>query len=150
MFKSCLEHLQEILNMRFRFYQLYSCTNITKYIYGFHDFSKNWKSRKKIQSLYFDLNQKFISYKTKKMVLLTFCMSQFFDLGKIQPLKFFLRRKKIPASVPKSGVLEYCLARVWLDWMMVRGQNTDFPEAKWLYEIIQQLFWSLNALWILF
>ena len=108
-----------------------------------------WKfSCKKIQSLYFDLNQKFISYKMKEMVLLTFCMSQFFDLGKIQPLKFFLRRKKNPASVPKSGVLENCLARVWLDWIMVWGQNTDFPEAKWLYDIIQQLFWSLNAMGI--
>ena len=84
----------------------------------------------------------------KEMVLLTFCMSQFFDLGKIQPLKFFLRRKKNPASVQKSGVLEYCHAKLWLDWMMVRGQNDDFSEAKWLYDIIKQLFWSLNTLGI--
>ena len=82
----------------------------------------------------------------KEMVLLTFSMSQNFDLGKIQTLKFFLRRKKNPASVPKSSVVEYCLGRFQLEWMKKRGQNTDFPEAKRLYYNIQELFWEFNAL----
>ena len=73
-------------------------------------------------------------------------MSQIFDLGKIQTLKFFLRRKKNLASVPKLSVVEYCLVRFWLKWMMNMGQNADFPEAKRLYYNIQELFWEFNAL----
>ena len=148
MFKSCLEHLQEILNMRFRFYQLYSCTNITKYM-GSIIFRKIENPVKKIQSFYFDLNQKIYFIQNEGNSIAHILYESVFWFRKNSAPEFFLRRKKIPASVPKSGVLEYCLARVWLDWMMVRGQNTDFPEAKWLYDIIQQLFWSLNALGIL-
>ena len=81
----------------------------------------------------------------KQMVLLTFSMSQIFDLGKIQTLKFFLRRKKYPASVSKSGVVEYCLVRFWLKWMMKKGQHNDFPKAKRLYYNIHKLFWEFNA-----
>ena len=94
---------------------------------------------KKIQSPYFDLNQKFISYKMKETVLLTFCMSQFFELGKIQALKFFYGEKN-PASVQKLGLLEYCHAKLWLDRMMVRGQNNDFSERNGCMTLLSSFF----------
>ena len=41
------------------------------------------------------------------MVLLTFSMSQIFDLGKIQTLKFFMEKKKsgLSAKIECSGIL---------------------------------------------
>ena len=64
--------------------------------------------------------------------------------------EIFLRWKKYPASVPKSVVVKYCFAILWLEWKMNKGQNTDLPEAKWLNYIIPQLFWSIDDLGPLF
>ena len=60
----------------------------------------------------------------KEMVLLTFCMSQFFDLGKIQPLKFFLRRKK------KSGFSAKISCSQTLFCKTLTGMKDD-QGSKW-------------------
>ena len=67
----------------------------------------------------------------KEMVLLTFCMSQFFDLGKIQPLIFFVRRKKIRLQ---------CKNRVYLNIVM---QKFDWIEWWWGVKIM--IFLKLNG-----
>ena len=94
--------------------------------------SKNSKkfTVKKIIRLKFDLNQKSISYKLMEMMMLRLCMSYFFDFIKIQPSDFFLRPKKNPASLPKSGLVRYYLRRFWKEEIMNNDVNADFPRAK--------------------
>ena len=94
---------------------------------------ENWAVKK---GVFFDLNQKFIPYKMKEAHI--FNESNFWFKQNSDPGIFFYEEKNT-ASVPKSGVVIYCHVRLWLKWMMDRGQNTDFPEAKKLYHNIQEI-----------